>query len=292
MKKMRFIQGMAIFCLFPLAALAEEEQKSNWTKEGFAGLKLTQVSLTNWSAGGQSSVSFDAQFTYKADYKKDRSIWQNRLELGYGMTKNKDEDTKKANDKIYLSSNYGYRLHKNLYWSVQGTFESQFDKGYNYNTPDADFISRFMAPGYLTFGTGLTWNPKPWFTATVTPAAWRGTFVLEDRLSDEGAFGVDPGDKLLSAFGASVKAEVTHTLMENVKLYSRLELFSDYLENPQNIDIKWDVQLNMAVNKWLAATLSTNLIYDDDIKIAKKDGTKGPRVQFKEVLGIGLQVHF
>lgn len=271
---------------------AQEKKDSLWKKEGVAGLKLTQVSLSNWSAGGESSVAFDAQFTYNADYKKGRNIWQNRLELGYGMSKNDNQSARKANDKIYLSSTYGYQLHKNLYWSVLATFNSQFAKGYNYSIEDSPYISRFMAPGYLVVGTGLTWTPKPWLKATFTPASWRGTFVLDDRLSDEGAFGLKEGKKLLSEFGANLVAEVNYDIMKNVKLYSRFELFSNYLEDPQNVDVKWDLQINMIVNKWLSANVSTNLVYDNDVKIAKKDGTSGPKVQFKEVLGVGLQFHF
>ena len=58
------------------------------------------------------------------------------------------------------------------------------------------------------------------------------------------------------------------------------------------MDVRWEVQLNMAINKWFSTTLSTNLLYDNDVKIAQKDGTAGPRVQFKEVLGVGLQINF
>ena len=75
-------------------------------------------------------------------------------------------------------------------------------------------------------------------------------------------------------------------------IYSRVDLFSNYLEDPQNVDVRWDVQLNMTVNKWFSANISTNLIYDNDTKIVQKDGSKGPRLQFKESLGVGFQVTF
>ena len=149
-----------------------------------------------------------------------------------------------------------------------------------------------MAPGYLMIGTGVTWSPNKIFTATFTPASWRGTIVADSRLADEGAFGVDKGKHLLSEFGANLKAEVNYEFLPNMKVYSRLELYSNYLEDPQNVDVRWEVQLNMAINKWFSTTLSTNLLYDNDVKIAQKDGTAGPRVQFKEVLGVGLQINF
>ncbi|MCR9012049.1 DUF3078 domain-containing protein [Gabonibacter chumensis] len=265
---------------------------SSWKNAGFFGLKMTQVSLSNWAAGGESALAFDAQLTYSADYKKDRNLWQNRLELGYGLTKNDGKSARKTNDKIYLASTYGYQLYKSLYWSMLLNFNTQFAKGYDYSNEDASFISKFMAPAYIVIGTGLTWTPKSYFTATLTPVSWRGTVVADSRLSDEGAFGVKEGKHLLSEFGANLRAEVTYEFWENMKIYSRLELFSDYLRKPQNVDVRWEVQLNMTVNKWISATISTNMLYDDDVKVAQKDGTAGPRLQFKEVLGVGLQFSF
>lgn len=139
---------------------------------------------------------------------------------------------------------------------------------------------------------GFTYDPGKIFTVVLSPASWRGTFVLNDRLSDEGAFGVDPGKHLLSSFGANLKGEVKYEFLKNMTVYSRLDLYSDYLHKPQNIDVNWEVQINMAINKWFSTTLTTNMVYDDDIKIVQKDGSKGSRLQFKEVLGVGVQFNF
>ena len=92
-----------------------------------------------------------------------------------------------------------------------------------------------MAPGYLTTGLGFTYDPGKIFTVVLSPASWRGTFVLNDRLSDEGAYGVDPGKHLLSAFGANLKGEVKYEFLKNMTVYSRLDLYSDYLHKPLNI---------------------------------------------------------
>ena len=284
--------SIALFSLILGQLSAQPVRDTAWTKAGFFGLKLTQVSLSSWSAGGESALAFDSQITYSADFKRDRQLWQNRLELGYGLTKNDGKDARKTNDKIYFASTYGYQVYKTLYWSALLNFNTQFAKGYDYNIEDSDFISKFMAPGYLIFGTGITWSPSKIFTASFTPASWRGTIVANRRLSDEGAFGVDKGKHLLSEFGANLKAEVNHEFLPNMKIYSRLELYANYLKDPQNIDVRWEVQLNMAINKWFSTTLSTNLLYDNDVKIAQEDGTAGPRVQFKEVLGVGFQINF
>lgn len=268
------------------------EGTSPWTREGNLGLKLTQVSLTNWAAGGDNSVAFDFQGAYQANYKKGKHLWNNRLELAYGLNRTGEDGTKKANDKIYLNSNYGYSIAKSWYASAFATFQTQFSPGYDYSISKDISVSEFMSPAYLTTGLGFTYEPNKIFTVVLSPASWRGTFVLNDRLSDGGAYGVDPGKHLLSSFGANLKGEVRYEFMKNMTVYSRLDLYSDYLHKPQNIDVNWEVQINMAINKWFSTTLTTNLVYDDDVKIAQKDGTKGPRVQFKEILGVGLQFNF
>lgn len=268
------------------------EGTSPWTREGNLGLKLTQVSLTNWAAGGDNSVAFDFQGAYQANYKKGKHLWNNRLELAYGLNRTGEDGTKKANDKIYLNSNYGYSIAKSWYASAFATFQTQFSPGYDYSISKDISVSEFMSPAYLTTGLGFTYEPNKIFTVVLSPASWRGTFVLNDRLPDEGAYGVDPGKHLLSSFGANLKGEVRYEFMKNMTVYSRLDLYSDYLHKPQNIDVNWEVQINMAINKWFSTTLTTNLVYDDDVKIAQKDGTKGPRVQFKEILGVGLQFNF
>lgn len=275
-----------------MALCAETKKDSVWITNGYAGLKLTQVSFTNWATGGDNAFAFDLQGTYQADYKHNKHIWQNRIELSYGLNKTKSEITKKTSDKIYLNSNYGYEIYKRLYLSALLNFQSQFTRGYDYGVNPDVYVSQFMAPGYLMTGIGLTWIPNKFFTAVLSPAAWRGTFVLNDRLSDEGAYGVKPGKKLLSEFGANLKLEGRYEFLKNMTLYSRLDLYSDYLRKPQNVDVNWEVQINMVINKWFSTTLTTNMVYDDDVKITLSDGRKVKRVQFKELLGVGVQFNF
>lgn len=272
--------------------LAQLSSDTAWHRGGNMGISLNQVSVSNWAAGGENTVGFNLLFNYFMNYKKQRHLWNNRIEMDYGLNNTKTDGKKKTNDKIYLSSIYGYELRKNLYLSGLLTFQSQFAKGYDYGTNPPTYISRFMSPGYLTIGGGLTWTPKSWFIATFTPTTWRGTFVSSTILSDQGQFGVTPGKHLLPEFGAQLQMEAQYEFLKNMTVFSRLTFFTNYLENPQNVDIAWDIQLNMTINKWFAATVTTNMIYDDDTKILQKDGSKGPRLQFKEALGVGFQVSF
>lgn len=288
----RAIITLAVTAGVLLPAMAQPGMDTTWRRGGNLSVNLSQVSLSDWSAGGDNAVGFELQFNYFANYKKLRHIWKNRLELDYGLNKTKREGTRKTNDNIYLSSLYGYEITKNLYVSGLLSFQTQFAKGYDYATDPRTYISRFMSPGYLTLGGGLTWTPKPWFTATLTPATWRGTFISSKILSDEGQFGMPRGKHLFQEFGANLRMEAHYEFLKNMTVFSRLAFYCNYLKEPRNIDITWDVQLNMAINRWFAATISTNMIYDNDTKIMQKDGTKGPRLQFKEALGIGFQVTF
>lgn len=292
MGKFVFVFVLATVFCFSLRAEEQVKKDSSWMLSGMAALNLTQISLSNWSAGGEDAIGFDIHFAYSADYKKKKHLWQNRLELAYGLNRTETDGSKKTNDKIYFSSTYGYELTKSLYFSSMVNFNSQFAKGYDYKTEPRTLISRFMSPGYVMGGLGLTWNPKSYFTATLSAISWRGTFVSSNILSDEGAFGVEPGKHLYSEMGGNLKVEVNYEFLKNMTIYSRVDLFSNYREQPQNVDVRWDVLLNMKVNKWFSANVSTNMIYDNDTKITQEDGSKGPRLQFKETLGVGVQVNF
>ena len=292
MKTFIFISVLFFITTYPIMATNHLSQDSSWTYGGNGGLNLSQVSLSNWASGGENAVGFDVFLNYSANYKQKKHLWQNRIEMAYGLNQTETSGTKKTNDKIYFSSTYGYEMTKNLYLSDLLNFNTQFAKGYDYKTDPRTYISRFMSPAYLTTGLGLTWNPKNWVTATFSAISWRGTFVDSKILSDQGAFGVEPGEHLFSEMGGNLKVEIKYEFLKNMTIYSRVDLFSNYLEDPQNIDVRWDVQLNMTVNKWFSANISTNMIYDNDTKILQKDGSKGPRLQFKESLGIGFQVTF
>ena len=270
---------------------------SNWIRTGQFGLSLSQVSLSDWASGGENNVGLEVFVNYSADLKKGKNIWKNRFEFAYGLDKGGDDATEKTNDKLYISSTYGRAINKTLYASVSGDFKTQFTNGYNYKTDPKTTLSKFFSPAYLQIGAGAMWIPKPWITMGFNPASFKATFVLDDDLSNQGAFGVDvdkngEGDKLFSEFGASMKIEVKKEIIKNINLYSRLELFTSYLEDTKNVDLYWNVQINMTINKWFAANIATNMIADNNVKISKEDGTISTKLQFKEALGIGLVFNF
>lgn len=282
---------------------------TSWKTGGIVGLNFTQVSLSNWAAGGQNSISGIALFNYYANYNKGKNIWDNSIDLGYGLTQNGDADPIKSEDKIDLATKYGRYAFKHWYYSALLGFKSQFTPGYNY-PDDSTKISNFMAPAYITLALGMDYKPNDNFSVMIAPLTGRIIIVNDQDLADAGAYGVDPaeynelfekvkdGEKMRTEFGASIRALYKKDIIENVNLQTKLELFSNYLEDPQNIDVNWEVLISMKVNKYITATLATQLIYDDNTIIAvdnNSDGIideAGPRTQFKEVLGVGFSYKF
>ncbi|WP_346854454.1 DUF3078 domain-containing protein [uncultured Draconibacterium sp.] len=284
---------LTLLLLFPLISFAQTEAPKDtlWTTTGTATLNFSQVSLSNWAAGGKSSMSGVMIFNLAANYKKDKLSWDNTFDFRYGFLKEEDVDLRKSDDNIDISSKLGYQAKGNWNYAGMLNFKSQFAPGYNY--PDTDnAISKFMAPGYLTLGLGMDYKTDN-FSALLAPVSGKFTFVTDDALSEAGAFGVDPGSKTRSELGATVKFEYKTDIMKNVAFNTKLDLFSNYLDKPGNIDVDWTAKINMKVNDYLSANVVTQLIYDDDIDIIDPDTGEGsPKIQFMEMFGVGLTFKF
>lgn len=280
-----------------------------WKIGGLVSLSGSQVSLTNWNSGGQNSISATGLVSVYATYARNKAVWENTLDLGYGLQRQGRKDNAfwiKTDDKIDLFSKFGRMASKKWFYSAMLNFNTQSTAGFNYPN-DSVAISRFMAPGYMLLAAGMDWKPHKIFSAFIAPFTMKNTFVLDQTLANQGAFGVDgadttggtvlPGKKIRYEMGGYVRLVYDHAIMENIKITSKLGLFSNYLKNPQNIDVNWETLIQFKVNKYISATLSTHLIYDDDVDIAVFDDAgvqtaKGPRLQFKEVLGIGFAYKF
>lgn len=292
-----------------LKAISADSVKP-WKVGGVISINGQQVSLTNWSAGGNNSISLGGLVNVFAKYKKGKITWDNNLELGYGVIKQGDnKQWWKNDDKIQFSSKFGRQLKKSWYATALGDFRTQFADGFNYPN-DSVYISRFMAPGYALAAIGFDYKPNDHFSAFIAPVTGKFTFVNDDSLARYGAFGVqkeirDPsqGGKITQnykthreEFGAYLKVQYQTKVMENITFQTVLELFSNYLNNPQNVDVNWTTLTTFKVNKFISATLATQLIYDDDIKVLRntgdQKGTIGPDVQFKQVLGVGFTYKF
>ena len=299
MKKLHLIIA-ALFTSVIIYAQDSEPADTLWKVNGTFSLNFSQVALSNWAAGGENSVSGNGFVSLSADYNDGKKlIWDNDLNLGYGLIVQGDDPTRKSDDKIEFSSKVGYKISKSWYFSNMVKFKTQFAMGYDKpGEVDRQKISNFMAPGYLNLVTGFDWKPVENFSLLLSPVSGKFTFVLDKDLQERGSFGVDSAKAVRGEFGGYIKVSFKKELVKNIKLTTNLDLFSNYLSEPQNIDVNWDMLLTFKVNDFVSASIIANLIYDHDIVFEEDtngDGTvdrSGPRTQFKELFGIGLTYAF
>lgn len=267
-------------------------QEGAWVLKGVTGLNMSQTAMANWSAGGENSIAGNAYLNASLTHKKGNWLWVTNMVLDYGLSKTKSQGMRKSSDKIGLSTQLGYSTDNVWFYTLMGDLNTQFAKGYDY--PDKEHqISNFFAPAYSNIALGMEWRPKSNYSLLLSPVSTKMTFVTDDYLSDLGAFGVDPGDHFKIEGGACVKARAELPVMENVNLITTADFFTPYSKDFGNIDVNWDVLISMKINKVLSATINTTLKYDNDVKTFDDNGVKkGAKVQFKEVLGIGLAYNF
>ncbi len=286
-------------------AMSQSDTTKNWKVENKVSLNFSQSYFSNWSAGGENTLATTGKYTFSANYEKGKNKWENWLDLALGYSLIGENDPIKTDDKIEFISSYGYKFHEKVYATLLMTFRSQFAKGYKYSEDSTNYISKFMAPGTIDIGPGIEWKPNEHFRINFSPITAKWIIVNDEVLADMGSFGLDPAKvdtngviiehakKVKSMFGAKVLTTFNYEIFKNVAFGTKLELFSDYLNNPQNIDVNWQVLLTLKVNSWLNVNINTELIYDDDIIFHDDNGNPlGPRTQFNENMQLGLVATF
>lgn len=263
-----------------------------WKYSGIGGINLSQSALVNWSKGGENSASTNFYFNGSMAYTKKHWAWDNDFVFDYGLTFSEQNKWRKNIDKISFASKLGYSINKKWYYSMLIDFNSQLAKGYNYPNKD-HYTSKLMAPAYSNLAFGIDYKPNDAYSFFMSPTTVRTTFVLDDSLSNIGAFGVDKTKKTKIQVGAYFKASAKKNLMENVDMISKLDLFTPYDKDFGNVDINWDLLLSFKINKLLTTTLNTTLRYYDKEHFINSEGeNKGPKIQFKEILGMGFAYKF
>ncbi len=283
-----------------------------WTKKNNFGIDLSQASFVNWNAGGNNAISGLVKGLFNRSYLRKQVSWDNEVEARYGLSKQQDIEVRKTDDLVRLKSTFGYRKDSvsSWYYSVKLDFRTQFTDGFKY--PDTSTpISRFMAPGYLFLGLGAEYAPKnKKFKLFLSPLTQKSTFVLDQDLADAGSFGVEkavldadenvliPGKNSRNELGILITHSWEFLIYKNMNFKTNSTFYSDYLNKFGNIDIDWEVLVTLKVNEYVNASIGTQLLYDDDVKFRDDldgDGTLetlGPRVQFRQVLGVGFNYSF
>jgi len=297
------VAGLAL----SIAINAQDEADTAWKVSGDISLMFSQSSFTNWAPGGENNITLNGFFNYYAGYIKGNKKWETMLGLAYGQSKTGEQGYRKNEDKIDLLSTYGIKASEKWYYSLNFNFKTQFAEGFDYHddvdTLGPEKISNFLAPAYISIGPGMEYRPKEYMSFYLSPATARWIIVNDQDLADLGSFGVEPayidehgnfikGETSRFEFGAYFRFIFVKDIVKNVNLNTKLELFSNYIENPQNIDVNWDTRINLKVNDWLSAMFAVVLVYDDDTPITDKDGNAGPRTQIKQLLSVGLSYNF
>ena len=287
-----------------------------WANSILNQINFGQTSLWNWAAGGYNNYTLAAAIDANANYKKDKTIWNNRLQLDYGFMYSADKPIlQKTKDRIYFESKWGYETPvKHLSYSANFDFKTQFSDNFKYGTPAnkegedptihewlaaRTLMSGFLSPAYTNFGIGLLWTPKPWLAVNFSPLTadlvivqnplLRNTYGMPLREEGLDAAVGDNYKPFRFGLGAQLKVDAKWVINDAFSYTTQLVLFSNYLHKPQNLRVNWDNKVFWKLAKYFALTLSTNLIYDENVLVKEiAGGQKVAAVQFKEFLEFGF----
>lgn len=279
-----------------------------WRKTNEFKLQASEVSFTNWNGGGTNSISALVGIEIERNYEDKNFKWDNRLRFQLGGNKQNGKDLRKTEDNFEISSKAGFKFKRNSNWYYLGklNFNTQFFKGLKF--PNKEVISEFMAPGYLFTGLGVEHKiTKQKFYMYLSPLTIKSTFVFNQDLANDGAFGVKAaekdeegniiieGENIRFENGILINNEYEREIFDNVNVKNRLSLYSDYINNFGNIDVDWEINFTFTINDYMKANFGSHLKYDDDVKIRidQEDGSSiegGSRIQWKQQFGIGLAV--
>ena len=282
------------FLVFFSAAKAQQIDSIQLTKTASWGVNFANVGLSNWAAGGESSVALGTVLNSKMVRKKGLGSWTNQFDFALGGAQVGDKDFRKTDDNIILQTKYTQRFSNKFRFSAIGVFRTQLLNGFKFRADPlnegeelSEKISGFVSPGYLSLNLGFDYQPSDALSVSLAPTSGKFTFVSDQTLADAGAFGVSEGEHSRAEFGANLLVAVDVPVMENINWKSSLNLFSSYDEFG-TIDVNWESLFVMKINKWFNSSLGTKLIYDKDILIAQEDRSVDSAVQFKHVLNFGL----
>ena len=283
-------EGELINVTSEAAKKAVDTSYVGWKKAGNFVLLFNQSAFNNeWLGGGTSNVAGNAGLNYDFNYKTPEMIWDNKFIAAYGLTKLKDQPTTKSDDRLEFTSLIGKKAKG--YWFYSGflNFKTQMDSGFLQETDAVTNvttytkISHFFSPAYLQAGPGMLWKKSDNLKVNLAPATSRLIFVHKHFTEFGSAFGVDQGKTSRFEFGAAVNAYYKFNIMENVSMENILNLYSNYLDNPQNVDIDYQMNLVMKINKYISTNVAFQAIYDDNAIGA---------FQMREVVGLGSNCGF
>jgi hypothetical protein len=267
-----------------------------WTLFGTGAVGFTQTALSNWAKGGESSLSLLLIGRYVANYSKKYVKWENNAEFRLGIFNSKTRGLEKNDDKLEIQSRLGISAFKKWYYSGETNFRTQIAKGYKY--PDKDNpISKFMAPGYLTFSVGMDYKPNKNFSLFLSPFTSKTTYVRDTVLIDPSNYGLEPGRTSLWEPGIITKLNWHYLIRENIIYDTRAEIFSNYVYPFKKYNVFWEQTLVLQLTQYISTRINTQMVYDYNTKFPVTDSSgneidKKAKWQFKELFTVGFNYKF
>ena len=268
--------GIILLCIFGILSaqsqdLSKPDTTKVWTKKGNFSLLFNQSNFNNWAAGGENNMSGNLGINYDFNYKKKEVTWDNKIIASYGLVKTKNSPfEKKTDDRLELNSLLGKKAKGLWYYSAILNFKTQIAKGYIYGK-DANGAeirtetTNLLSPGYLTFGPGMLWKKSNNVKFNLAPVTSKITIVNSDfTVPNKGYFGVEEGKNLRYELGFYGSGYYKFNLMTNVSLENIVSVYSNYIEKPENIDLDYQINIVMRINRYLSTNLSMQAIYDDN----------------------------
>ncbi len=261
----------------------------NWKTGGLYNFNLSQSSLSNWAAGGDNfNMALTSYFNYFAFYQKPRHNWDNNVDVNLGFMQSTSLGGRKNDDRVDVLSKYGYKIDSTgqLYLSGLFNFRSQFFDGYSFSGTNANFTSSFLSPAYVILSAGVDYKPDNELSIFFSPLTSRSTIVLNNKLSQQGKYGVDTGKHVYRETGLFVTINYTKTIAPNITYKGRADFFSNYYQKPENVNFYMTNLFMFKIHKNFSATYSLDMMYDDKIRIFGPNKTS-PGLQLKSIIGIG-----
>lgn len=267
--------------------------EQQWRRGGLFSVNLSQGSLRNWAAGGDDfSLSINALLNLHAFYKEGRRSWDNTLDVYFGYVNTTSLGARKNDDRVDFLSKYGYAVTPKINLATVFNIRTQMLPGYSYPTDSTRILtSDFLSPANVLLSQGVDYKPSEAFSLFFSPVSARLIFVADDSLAVKGSYGVTEGRGVKAEVGAFVTANFIKEFNPVISYKSRLDLFSNYRHNPQNIDVFWTNLLAVKLTKVFSVSWNVDLIYDDDVRIFGKEA-KAPALQLKSIVGVGLMLNF
>ena len=312
MRKLIFTLFISILTLSLFAQTNPPAKKSKrgWTTEGLFSFNVGQGGSRNWAAGSERfSLQGAAYLNYNANRKWRKNIWENSVNLSYALVNTNKLGFRKTDDKIDYVSMFRHQItKKDAVVGIGAWFNlrSQFHHGYDYNETPKRRISGLMAPGYLTLGPGFDIRSKSasLFVSPIAPRMILFTnrpysFNYQGGIKPDGSqetplswhYNVNPVRKVRFELGALISAKFKKEIAKNITYSTRADFFSNYVDDPQNIDVFWSNIFHLKVNNWLLVNYNFDLIYDDDVKLFGTNRNKAA-TQLRSQLGVGFAARF